>query len=235
MKAQSGNFRQALVHIGHAADLARQAHFADGDQIIVDGLIPVGGCHRKHHRQVGAGLVQPQTADDIDVSVKQAQLHAAPLFCNRQQQSGTVKIKTVRRPAGYVEAGFGNKRLNLSKNWPCALHHAGNAGAGCAFRAAFQQHLGGIRYFDQTGVCHFEHADLVGRAEAVLGGPEQTVGGIGITLEIENAVNHMLQHLGAGDVAVLIDMANHKDGDAVLLGHLHHGHSAILHLGDTAG
>ena len=45
----------------------------------------------------------------------------------------------------------------------------------------------------------------------------------------------MLQYLGAGDIAILIDMANYKNGHALTFGQMHQGHGAILHLGHTAG
>ena len=45
----------------------------------------------------------------------------------------------------------------------------------------------------------------------------------------------MLQHLGACNVAVLIDVANHKHRDPLGFAQVHHGHGAVLYLGDAAG
>ena len=45
----------------------------------------------------------------------------------------------------------------------------------------------------------------------------------------------MLQYLGAGNVAVFIDVADNKNRNALRLGDLHHGHSAVFHLRYAAG
>ena len=45
----------------------------------------------------------------------------------------------------------------------------------------------------------------------------------------------MFQNLGAGDISVLIDVTHHKNGDALGFAQLHHGHGAVLDLGNAAG
>ena len=57
---------------------------------------------------------------------------------------------------------------------------------------------------------HLEHADLVGGAEAVLGGAQDAEGVAAVALEIEHGVDHVLDHLGAGDLAVLGDVADEQ-------------------------
>ena len=45
----------------------------------------------------------------------------------------------------------------------------------------------------------------------------------------------MLQHLGTGDAALLVDVADDEHCDALSLGHLHQSHGAVLHLPHAAG
>ena len=63
---------------------------------------------------------------------------------------------------------------------------------------------------------HLEHADLVGRAEPVLHRPQYAKKTAFLSLEIQNRVHHVLQHLGAGDGTVLGHVFHQKDGNACL-------------------
>ena len=71
-----------------------------------------------------------------------------------------------------------------------------------------QEQLGGVGDLAQALGRHLEHADLVGRAEAVLGRAQDAERVAAVALEIEHGVDHVLDHLGAGDLAVLGDVAD---------------------------
>ena len=126
------------------------------------------------------------------------------------------------------------QRLHLRQHGTRALHHAGHAGAGRVGGTTGKQQLGGVRHLCQPLVQHFEDADLIRRAEAVLRRAQDSVGHVLVALEIEYAVHHMLQDLRAGDRAFLIDVPDHEYRDALPLGELHQRHRAILHLSHTA-
>ena len=53
--------------------------------------------------------------------------------------------------------------------------------------------------------------------------------------EIEHAVHHVLQHLGACDRPFLIDVSDDKDGDPLPLRQLHQRHGTVLYLSHAAG
>ena len=55
---------------------------------------------------------------------------------------------------------------------------------------------------------HLEAADLVGRAEPVLGGPDHPEAGVPVAVEGEHHVDQVLQHPRPGDGAVLGDVAD---------------------------
>ena len=65
---------------------------------------------------------------------------------------------------------------------------------------------------------HLEHADLVGRAEAVLHRAQDAELVRAFALEREHRVDHVLDHARAGDLAVLGDVADQDDGGAGALG-----------------
>ena len=55
---------------------------------------------------------------------------------------------------------------------------------------------------------HLEDADLVRRAEAVLDGAQDAELVAALAFEVEDGVDHVLDHAGAGDLAVLGDVAD---------------------------
>jgi hypothetical protein len=65
---------------------------------------------------------------------------------------------------------------------------------------------------------HLEHADLVGGAEAVLHRAQHAELLRAFALERQHCVHHVLDHAGAGDLAVLGDVADEDEGGARLLG-----------------
>ena len=55
-----------------------------------------------------------------------------------------------------------------------------------------------------------------------------------LALKVQDAVHHVLQHLGSGDGALLIDVADDKNGEPLPFCQLHQGHGALLHLAYAA-
>ena len=93
----------------------------------------------------------------------------------------------------------------------------------------------GVGDLRQAAVGHLEHADLVGRAEAVLDGAQDAELVAALALEVEHGVDHVLEHARAGDGAVLGDVADQQDGDAAALGERDQRLRRGAHLGDRAG
>ena len=77
--------------------------------------------------------------------------------------------------------------------------------------ALAEEQLGRIGDLAQALVRHFEDADLVGRAEAVLHRAQDAVVVAAFALEIEHGVDHVLDDARAGDLAFLGDMADQHD------------------------
>ena len=60
---------------------------------------------------------------------------------------------------------------------------------------------------------HLEDAELVRRAEPVLGCPQDAMLAIAVALELEDAVDQVLEDARPGDGAVLRDVTDEEDGD----------------------
>ena len=94
---------------------------------------------------------------------------------------------------------------------------ANTAEPGVEAVAVAEEQLGGVGDLAQASRRHLEHADLVGGAEPVLGRAQDAEGVAAVALEIEHGVDHVLDHLGAGDLPVLGDVADQHEGDALAL------------------
>ena len=88
---------------------------------------------------------------------------------------------------------------------------------------------------DEPGAGHLEDAQLVGRAEAVLGGAQDPVRVVALALELEHAVDEVLEHARTGDRAVLGHVPDEQHGDAVLLADPEQARGRLAHLSDRAG
>jgi hypothetical protein len=78
-----------------------------------------------------------------------------------------------------------------------------------------QEQLGRVGHLAQALAGHLEHADLVGGAEAVLDRAQDAEVVAAFALEIEHGIDHVLDDAGAGDLAVLGDVADQHHGAPV--------------------
>ena len=123
-----------------------------------------------------------------------------------------------------------DQRLDLDQHRARALH-AGKHRRTRRFGAALaEEQFGRVGHFAQAAVRHFEHADLVGRPEAVLDGAQDAVVVAAFALEIEHGVDHVLDDARAGDLAFLGDMADQHDRSTRRLGVADHRLRRRAHL-----
>ena len=87
----------------------------------------------------------------------------------------------------------------------------------------------------QALIRHLEHADFVGRPEAVLHRPHDAEMVAAIALERHHRVDHVLDHARTGDLAVLGDVADEDDDGAGGLGEADQRLRAAAHLRHRAG
>ena len=79
------------------------------------------------------------------------------------------------------------------------------------------EELGRVGHADEPRAGHLEDAELVRRAEAVLRRAQDAVRVVAVALELEHAVDEVLEHARAGDRAVLGHVADEDRRDARLL------------------
>ena len=81
---------------------------------------------------------------------------------------------------------------------------------------------------------HLEDPDLVGRAESVLGGPQDPVAVLAVPLEIDHRVHEVLQGPRARQAPLLGHVADQPDADLLALGHLREAAGHLAHLAQAA-
>ena len=127
----------------------------------------------------------------------------------------------------------GDERLDFHEHRARALHARQHGGARSGTVAAGEEQGGRVHDLAEAGAGHFEHADLVGGAEAVLHRAQDAELAPALALEGHDGVDHVLDDARAGDLPVLGDVADHDHAGAGGLGvaderlrrhaHLRHG------------
>ena len=127
-----------------------------------------------------------------------------------------------------VRAGNVRRDVTAWENGTCAIPWE-------CLRMPGEHGGGGVCDLHETVLAHFEHADLVGRAEAVFGCTQTAERPGRFALEIQHAVYHMLEDLRSGERALLVYVTDDENGHVFVFRVLHQTHRAFLDLGRTAG
>ena len=131
------------------------------------------------------------------------------------------------------QVGLRDERLDLEQDRPRPLERARDGRARLALDGAAED-LRRIGDADEPAAGHLEDAELVRRAEPVLRRAQDAVGVVAVALELEHAVDEVLEHARPGHRAVLRDVADEDRGDAGLLRDAQQPCGRLAHLRDRA-
>ena len=92
----------------------------------------------------------------------------------------------------------------------------------------------GVLDLHEAALAHLEDADVVGGAEAVLERPQRAVGALALALELQHAVDEVLEHARARERALLGDVADEQHRDVARLGQARDAVGDLAHLADRA-
>ena len=138
-------------------------------------------------------------------------------------------------PLGREAVRVVHQRLDFHQQRAAAFLRDQHARAGHVVAVAGEEDGGGVGHAFEAVFQHGEHAQLVGRAEAVFDGANHAVVGMLVAFEIQHGIHHVFQHARAGNRAVFGDVADKNHGDAHLLGHAGELGGALAHLRHGAG
>ncbi len=98
-----------------------------------------------------------------------------------------------------------------------------------------EERPGRIGHLGHAGLAHVEDPDLLGRTKPVLRSPHEAEGGVALALEGKDRVDEVFQRLRPGQRAILRDVSDKDDRDALPLRELHQPQRGLADLADAPG
>ena len=129
-----------------------------------------------------------------------------------------LRVDAGRDAARHGEVGWRDECLDLEQQRTRPLERTRDRSPHLAGLDPAEE-LGRVRDADEPGPGHLEDPELVRRAEAVLDRAQDAVGVVAVALELQHAVDEVLEHPRPGDGAVLRHVADQDRRDARLLRH----------------
>ena len=153
---------------------------------------------------------------------------------HREHERQTVAVDPGHDTPRRLELGGRHQRLDLDEQRSRPLHRAQDDAAGGPRRLGHEPRRG-VEDLHQAVVAHLEHTDLVGRSKAVLDRAHGPVGALAVALELQHAVDQVLETRGPASAPSLVTWPTRRHGDSVGLGDAHHLGRDLAHLRDRAG
>ena len=225
---------EPALGLRRGAKAAREPDLAERRQAVLRRHALRGGSDRQRDGEVRAGLVDADAAGHVDEDVRAAERDACVPAQDGDDHREPLGVDTGRDPPWHREVTRCDERLDLEQDRPRSLERAGDGGADLA-AGRTPEELGRIGDPDEAGACHLEHAELVRRAEAVLRRAQHAMRVVAVALELQHAVDEMLEHAWARDRAVLRHVPDEDRRDAELLRRAHQPRRSLAHLRNRAG
>ncbi|MNN10635.1 hypothetical protein D3C81_1235650 [compost metagenome] len=193
------------------------------------------GHHRRQQRQVRGGFQHLHPAHHVEEYVLIMGGNTAVAVQHRQQHGQAVLIQAQGHPARVGQVAVIDQRLHLDQHRPGALPGGHHHTARYFFLGTVEEDRRRVRDLFKATVGHAEDAQFVDRAKAVLDRPQKAQAAIGLALEIEHGIDHVLQHPRPSQRALLGDVADQEDRRAALLGITHQQRRTLTYLGHATG
>ena len=178
-----------------------------------------GARDRERDRQVGPRLLDAHAADDVDEDVAGAHADARVAREHGEDERQAVAVEPGAHAPRRHELARRDERLDLDEQRSRALHRrehdAPRRARGLAHEARAR-----VEDLDEAALAHLEDADVVGRPEAVLERAQRAVRALALALELQHAVDEVLEHARAREGALLRDVPDEHDRGALALGHV---------------
>ena len=184
--------------------------------------------------QVRRCVVHLHAARDAGKHVGGPDGNAAEFLQQGEDDGEPLWIDARCHPLGYGKTGLANEGLCLEKHGPGTFHgtaHHVTWGRGCAL---LQEYEARVQHGSEAVASHFQHADFVGSAEAVLDGADNAVLVIPVALEVDDRIYHVLQDARACNLAVLGHVSDEHGDAARVLCKNHQVQGAFPELGHGA-
>src|SRR5215218_4079844 len=190
-QAQLRAFLEPALGLRRGPESSGQADFAEGGRGFLDACSL--GCARdgEGDGEIGAGLVDADSAGDVDEDVRGTERDAGMSRENGDDHRQALRVDAGADSSRHGQVRGRDERLDLEEQRAGSLEGDGDGGSRFSFRAAEEHRR--VRDSHEAGAGHLEDAELVRGAEAVLRGAQHTVLVVAVALELEDAVDEVLE------------------------------------------
>ena len=213
----------------HGPNLPGEADFPPTGKS-AEWFVEERGDEGKSQRQVDGRFDHSQPSDQpgIDLPIVEGDASVPGQYCEELVES--CRFDPPCASSRLHQLGWSHQRLHFHQDGPSALDGRYHDRSGHVVPPVAEEHLGGIRHFNQAGGSHLEKTDDVSSSETILEAPKCPEALIGLPLQIEHDIDHVFEMLGPGDAAVLRDVSNEDHRNVLILGKTCQSGATLSHL-----
>ena len=216
-----GRLAQAVLAVCDRAHFAGQPEFPEDHEIAWQGARAEARQRRRKQGEVGTGLGNPYAADDVGEDVLVGEGDPAVPVHHGQVHGETLRVQADGHASRIAALDIVDQGLDLHEQRPRSLPgHRDDAPRRNVARP-LEEDRGRVADLLHAVLGHGEYAEFVHRPESVLLAAQRAIAAAGGRIEHHQAVDHVFQDLGSGQVAFLGDMPHQHDGDPAVLGQAH--------------
>ena len=194
----------------HRAYLARQPELAEHDEILRHGALAQARDDGEGDGEICGRLADAQTADDVREHVAVSRREPAVSVQNREQQTQALRVESLREPARRLTLRAIDERLHLDEHRSRALSRHERHAARDGSAMPRQENRGRVLDFAEALLAHHEEAHLVRCPEAVLDGAHDAEAAAEIAFEVQDGVDHVLEHARPCERTLLGDVPDQQ-------------------------
>src|SRR5439155_1361013 len=190
---------------------------------------------RQGETEVGGRLRDPDATRHADEDVGAAEAGLETFFDHGQDHVQPVEVDAVGNPPNHRVLCLVDQALDLDQERPGAFHGGDDHSPRSSRRGAGEDGGRRVWHLLEPGFTHGEDADLLGRAEPVLGRAQDPELLPAVPFQVQHGVNDMLQDPGSGDRTLFGHVTDQKDRHPGLLRQPHEAGGRLAYLGHAAG
>ena len=183
-EAQFLGLGDALLYAGDLTQFATETHLGAEAHPLLYGNVDIRREYCANHRQVEGGVVDFESASDVEEHILLCEFEAHPLFEHSQQHVHAALVKACDRALGSAVGCGAHQCLHLDEEWSRAVDGNTNGGAREFLVMGREQHLAGVGDLAQSRLAHLVDAHLARGAKAVLDRAQDAVHVVAVALKL---------------------------------------------------
>src|SRR5579859_429212 len=194
----------------HRPDLTTQPYLPRKTDPRGQRYILVGTEQGAKNGKIDGGVLHLQTTRNIEKDILYPKMKTTPLLQHRQQQLQPAQVEPAHRPLRRAIYRLGHQRLHLDQQRPQPFDRRGNGNTTQLLLPLRDQQLTRIADTPHAALGHFIDPQLSRTAKTILQRPEDAIGIMTVTLELQNSIDHMLEYFRTRNASILGNMTDQK-------------------------